>query len=108
MNKFFIIQSRDPYTDNRAKSDYELITHLANGENEVSVLFVQNGVMPIRQGSISIPFDKICNSNAQLFADAFSLRQREIEANELKQNVQQADVDLVIKAMLAGHKVIWH
>ncbi len=108
MSKFFIVQSREPFTDGRADSDYELINNLVLAGNEVTVMLVQNGVLPARRGGMSNRFDTICHLNISMLADNFSLRQREIELDELKPGVLTANIDEVIKSMLAGHKVIWH
>jgi sulfur relay (sulfurtransferase) complex TusBCD TusD component (DsrE family) len=108
MAKFFIVQSREPFTDNQANSDYELIHNLVLAQHEVTVLLIQNGVLPARRGGMARKFDMICNAKLSLFADEFSLRQREIAFEDLKPGVLTAGVDTVISAMLAGHKVIWH
>lgn len=108
MASFFIIQSRDPFTDARARADYELIHHLVVAGNKVTVLLVQNGVMPARRGSMTRKFDMLCAARVNMLVDRLSLRQREIEVGELKAGILLAQLDEVIKAMLAGEKVIWH
>lgn len=108
MANFFIVQSRDPFTDTRAVSDYELIHHLVVAGNQVSVLLVQNGVMPARRGSMARKFDMLRAAKVNMLVDRLSIRQREIEVGELKDGVLLADIEDVIKAMLAGEKVIWH
>ncbi|MCX4186878.1 DsrE family protein [Methylophaga sp. OBS4] len=108
MPNYLIIQSQDPFSDARTKSQYELIHNLASAENTITVLLVQNGVMPARRGSIYKPFDLLCYQNINILADKFSLEQRQISIDQLKPGVLAADLDVVIKAMLSGHKVIWH
>jgi len=108
MSDFFIIQSREPFTDNRTKSDYELVHHLVAAGNNVTMMLVQNGVLPVRRGSITKEFDALCYQHINILVDQFSLRQREIEVSELKAGILVSDIDAAIKAMIAGHKVIWH
>ena len=108
MEHFFFIQSREPLTDNRATADYELINNLAAAGNQVTVMLVQNGVIPARRGSIIKSFDKLCDGKAWILADPFSLAQRQIANDELKAGIESSALDRAVKAMLAGHKVIWH
>lgn len=108
MSDFFIIQSREPFTDNRTKSDYQLVHHLVAAGNNVTMMLVQNGVLPVRRGSVSQEFDALCSQNINILVDSFSLRQREIEVSELKSGVLASEIDAAIQAMIAGYKVIWH
>jgi hypothetical protein len=108
MTRFFFIQSREPFTDSRANGDYELIHNLACAGNEVTVMLVQNGVMPARRGSMINSFDKLCDGQARLLADPFSLTQRQIGTNDLKGGIEPVALDATVKALLAGHTVIWH
>ena len=108
MSSYFFIQSREPLTDPRAEGDYQLIQSLANDGNDVSVILVQNGVIPARRETHIFSFDTLCCSKAKILTDIFSLRQREINIDQLKEGLTPINIDAVIEAMLAGHKVIWH
>ncbi len=108
MADFFIIQSREPFSDMQAKSDFELIHNLASSGNNVTVLLIQNGVLPARRNSLSKEFDKLCYSDVNIMVDSFSLNQREIKSTELKMGVRISDVKEAVSAMLLGHRVIWH
>lgn len=108
MTRFFFIQSREPITDSRANADYKLIHNLASAGHEVTVMLVQNAVIAARRGSIATSFDALCDGKARMLADPFSLAQRQIAHDELKNGIEPAALDAVVKAMLAGHKVIWH
>ncbi len=74
----------------------------------MAVLLVQNGVTPARRGAKSDLFDDLLRWGVTVRADQFALAQREIDHADLKDQIGVADMDLVIDAMLAGHKVIWH
>lgn len=108
MANFLFIQSQDPFTDARTVHQYELIKTLGNQDHEVQVLLIQNGVTPARCHADSPQFKALLESNITIFADIFSLEQREIGASELKPGVSPADMDIVIDAMNRGFKVIWH
>ncbi|WP_284452128.1 DsrE family protein [Methylophaga thalassica] len=108
MSEFLFMQSRDPFTDALTKSQYELIHHLATAGNRVTVVLVQNGVMPATKSSIFTPFTKLLHENITLVADKFSLQQREIDAEQLIPEILTTDLDIVIKALLSGQKVIWN
>ncbi len=108
MSEYLFIQSQDPFTETRAIGQYELAARLAQAGNRVSVVLVQNGVSPARRGANCTPFDALADSPVAVLADEFALRQREIETHQLKKYVQVCTLDVVVDAMLAGHKVIWN
>lgn len=108
MARYLFIQSQDPFTEVRTTTQFELARRLTEAGNDVTMLLVQNGVSPARQGANSDAFDALCNSEVRLLADRFSLQMREISSTELKPGITEADVDVVIDAMLAGDKVIWN
>ncbi|MDX9875333.1 MAG: DsrE family protein, partial [Spongiibacteraceae bacterium] len=98
----------DPFTEVRTATQLDLARRLTEAGNEVTLLLVQTGVSPARQGAHSDSFDALCNSEVRLLADRFSLQMREITSAQLKPGITEADVDIVIDAMLAGDKVIWN
>lgn len=108
MSRFLFIQSQDPFTEVRTAAQFDLARRLVEAGNQVSVLLVQNGVTAARRGAQCGGFDALAGQGVQLLADPFSLRQREIEAEHLKDAIEVADLDVVIEAMLAGDKVIWN
>lgn len=108
MADYLFIQSQDPFTETRTIGQYELAARLAQAGNRVSVVLVQNGVSPARQGADCTTFDALADSPVTVLADEFALRQREIETSQLKKYVEVCALDVVVDAMLAGHKVIWN
>lgn len=108
MSEYLFIQSQDPFTEVRAKGQYELASKLAIAGNRVRMILVQNGVCPARQGAVCKSFSSLLDSRVIVLADEFALGQREIGSSQLKQDVQSCSLDIVIEAMLAGHKVIWN
>lgn len=108
MSDYFFIQSQDPFTEVSATQHYQLARQLKDAGHNVSMLLVQNAVIPARRGAQSAAFDELLQSGVTLFADDFSLRQREIDSTDLKQPTSVSSISAVIDAMLAGHKVIWN
>jgi len=108
MSDYLFIQSQDPFTEARVAHQYELAAQLALAGNTVSVLLVQNGVIPARKGAKCPSFSDLKNSAVSILADTFSLNQREINIDQLKEGIQPCALDTVIDAMLSCHKVIWN
>lgn len=108
MSEFLFIQSQDPFTEKRVAGQYDLAICLATLGNKVSVLLVQNGVAPARQGAKCRAFSELIDSPVVVLAEDFSLRQREIETEHLKHGVQVSELNIIVDAMLSSHKVIWN
>lgn len=108
MSQYLFIQSQDPFTETRTQQQYQLIGQLHEAGHQVAVVLVQNGVVPARRGARSEAFDRLLATGVTVHADSFSLRQRELDDGALKDRVGTCEPHLVIDALLAGHKVIWH
>lgn len=108
MPNYFFVQSQDPYTDRVTDDQFSLMTQLAGEGKEVSLFLTQNGVIPAAFQAESPVFDKLLDQKIKIYADKFSLEQREIAETELKRNIESAEIHVVVQAMLAGDKVIWN
>lgn len=108
MSRYFFIQSREPYSDARARHQYRLAMDLCEAGHEVTVLLVQNGVLPARVSAHSDEFEQLLSSGVTVLADEFSLSQREVAKTDLKPAVMPGDVTLGVDALLAGDKVMWN
>lgn len=108
MSRYLFIQSQDPFTEVRTTAQFDLARRLVEAGNEVRMLLVQNGVIAARRGAVCGDFDALSGKGVTLLADTFSLRQREIDADQLKEAIAAVDVGIVVDAMLAGDKVIWN
>lgn len=108
MSDYLFVQSQDPFTDARAKHQYDLAKRLANNGHQVRVLLVQNGVVPARKGAECTAFAALLDSPVLVLADDMALQQREFAPEHLREGVQAAEIGVVVDAMLAGHKVIWN
>lgn len=108
MKSFFIVQSQDMFTDARAAQQFELARTLASKGHSVKVMLVQNAVLAARLDARAGALFQLLDSRISLFADEFSLALREIKPSELLTFIVPAGLDLVIRAMQDGDKVIWN
>lgn len=108
MEKYLLIESRDPFESNEVSWLYELATGLAREGKEVTVFLVQNGVLPARKCERSAGLEHLARSGVRVMADDFSLRERGIGADRLLATVKPAPIDVVIDHLAGGGKAIWH
>ena len=81
---------------------------LARDGAAVSVLLVQNGVLPARTGARAPQLAHLAAAGVTVLADAFSLRERGIAADRLSAGVQAVPLDIVIDRLIDGWQVVWH
>lgn len=108
MSQYVLIASRDPYTHTGTRRCYELASALAGEGNRVTLFLVQNGVLPARPSPGSAELARLARAGVDVLADDFSLRERGIAESELAPGVSPAPLDLVIDALEAGARVVWH
>lgn len=108
MSSYFFVQSLDPFVDRTTDTQFSLMSELAAAGNEVSLFLVQSGVASAASQAVSPEFDKLLDAGIKIYADKFSLWQREIELTQLKKHVESAELHVVIQAMVNGEKVIWN
>jgi sulfur relay protein TusB/DsrH len=106
--RYFFIESRDPFDSSDSQYFFELVEGVSSRENEVTLFLVQNGVLPLRNGSKhSNSIAKLLNNGIKILADNFSLRERAI--NKPLDGVEVADMDRFVDLLLEpGSKAIWH
>jgi len=107
MSKYMLIESRDPFESNDVAFSYDLATRLAKAGNEVTLLLVQNGVLPARSGAKSA-LSGVIGAGVKVLADDFSLAERGIPASRLAAGVASAPIDVAVDHLAAGHKTLWH
>lgn len=108
MSTYLLIESRDPYESGDTGHISGLAIGLKRAGNSVSVLLINNGVLPARLGSDSGHLDTLLQGGVPVLADDFSLRERGIGPGGLKQGIKPAVIDLVIDKLIDGAKVVWH
>jgi len=108
MPSYLLIVSRDPHTHVSATRCYELAAALAREGSPVSLFLVQNGVLPARPSLGSAELSELAGRGVRVLADAFSLRERGIAESALAPGIEAAPIDVVIDALEAGARVVWH
>jgi predicted peroxiredoxin len=108
MAKYLLIESRDPFDSNEVTNYYELAASLAKEGNAVTLMLVQNGVLPARKSAMSEPLSAAAQAGVEVLADEFSLRERGIRGGQLASGVKRAALDIVIDQLAEGRKALWH
>ncbi len=108
MASYLLIASRDPFRCNDVPPYFELAGDLSDAGNAVTVMLVQNGVLPARKSAASAALTALAAGGVTVLADTFSLRERGIAADRLAEGVQPAELDVVIDHLEAGSKTLWH
>lgn len=108
MANYLLIESRDPFESADSARYCDLAAGLARNGDKVTLFLVQNGVLPARRGARSGGLADAAAAGVEILADDFSLRERAIPADGLIAGVAAAPLDVVIDAMAAGSKTIWH
>lgn len=105
MAQYLLIESRDPFES--VVDSYALAQGLVRDGNDVTLVLVQNGVLPARRSKKSAELTQLAKSGVRVLADEFSLRERGIDSRALAEGVGGASLDLVVDGLAAGHKAIW-
>jgi hypothetical protein len=108
MSKYTLIESRDPFDSNDVAFSYDLAAGLAKAGHDVTLLLVQNGVLPARRGAKADGLARVMSAGVKVLADDFALGERGIAVSRLVAGVVPSPIDVVIDHMAAGHKMLWH
>ena len=107
MAKYLLIESRDRF-ESSDESYWQIAMDLRKAGNDVTLFFVQNGVLTTRRGSKSQGLIDIKNAGVTMLADDFSLRERGIGKDRMVEGIEVSPLDAVIDQMAEGAKTIWH
>lgn len=108
MARYMLIESRDPFESRDVTFSYDLACGLAQAGHEVTLLLVQNGVLPARRGAKDLGLAAVLAAGVQVLADDFALQERGITSARLLAGVSPSPIDVVVDHMAAGHKTLWH
>jgi sulfur transfer complex TusBCD TusB component (DsrH family) len=107
MDKYLLIESRDPQEATAVGELYDLARDLRAAGNDVTLFLVQNGVFAARQGFAGSRLRDL--ARVSVLADGFSLRQRGIVERELAANVRAAEIDELVELLVRPDvKAMWH
>ncbi|PCI27148.1 MAG: sulfur reduction protein DsrE [SAR324 cluster bacterium] len=110
MSRYLLIESRDPFDSRDCDWLYETAKGLSKVGNEVTVFFVQNGVLPSRKGSRYENYlHQLSLYNVKLLADSLSLSERAISDRHLVAEVSISNMDQLVDLLMDDQlKPIWH
>jgi len=108
MSKYLLIESRDPYESGDGDFIPSLAAQLTAKGKEVTILLVQNGVLPARTNAERGKLSQALEAGVTVLADSFSLRERGIGDSDIAPTIRPVQLDVVIDAMADGIKTIWH
>ncbi len=106
MADYTFISSRDPVDGDR--SVHQLAGTLASAGNDVTLFMVENGALLARKNAAADLRGELTGAGVTLMADQLALDQRGIVDAALADDVQAADLGVIVDRMAAGHKVTWH
>ena len=106
MNRYLMIESRDPFESVDATRWCELAVELKHAGHEVALFLVQDGVFPARHDARRDGIEQALRAGVAVYADEFSLRERGIET--AGRGVRAAPIEIVIDHMAAGWSPVWH
>ena len=108
MAEYLLLESRDPFASNEVAYYYDLASSLAREGNTVTLMLIQNGVLPARRSAASEKLSAVAASGVEVLADEYSLRERGIRAEQLHEDVKPTSLDVVIDHLAQGRKAMWH
>ena len=108
MQNFLLMESRANFDRPEGGFCVELARTLAGAGHSVTVLLVQNGVLPARATAHARGLAELIAAGVPVLADEFSLAERGIPAHRLAGGIRMTSLDSVIDRMVDGWKVLWH
>jgi predicted peroxiredoxin len=108
VSQYVMIQSKSPWESGDVGHFYALARELRQAGAEVTFFLVQNGVMAARSGAKDPGLDELLAANVKILADDFSLRERAIDAKNVKNGVNPSPIDQVVDLLASGAKALWH
>jgi sulfur relay (sulfurtransferase) complex TusBCD TusD component (DsrE family) len=104
---YLLLASEDPLEAPGMRRATELALQLKGRGHSVSLFLVQNGVLAARARATPDVLVPLLTAAITVFADEFSLRERGIEVNELREGVTMAPIDLIAQRLSAGWQTLW-
>lgn len=109
MPHYVFIESRDPFESRDTQFVEDTATALRHRGHEVTVFFVQNGVLSSRHNARDDFLARMAAAGVNLLVDDFSLCERGIQAAELRPGIQRSGIEELVDALVQENtKAIWH
>jgi sulfur relay (sulfurtransferase) complex TusBCD TusD component (DsrE family) len=109
MSNYIFIETRDRFESRDVRFVEENALALKHRGHQVTIFFVQNGVLATRQKCSSHEFARLSDAGVILLADDFSLAERGITTAELNDKIQPAPIQRLVTALVQENtKAMWH
>jgi intracellular sulfur oxidation DsrE/DsrF family protein len=108
MKSYVLIESQGEHEAVSARRFLAMAAQLKRQGARVEVMLVQNGVMAARAGASADALTSAIKFGVAVCADAFSLKERAIDASALAPGVTAASLGRVVERMADGWNVLWH
>ena len=107
MTRYVFIESRDPFESRDTAFIEETAIAVKERGHDVTVFLVQNGVLAARKSARQL--QRLAEIGVTLRADDLSLRERGINAEELRPGIQESGIDELVDAIAQDNtKAMWH
>lgn len=109
-SQYVFIESRDPFESPDTGFVADTAEALAVRGRSVTVFLVQNGVLATRSAAArGAHLGRLAGAGVTVLADDFSLRERGIEAGELRAGVRPASIETLVDLIVRPDaKTVWH
>jgi intracellular sulfur oxidation DsrE/DsrF family protein len=107
MSGYLLIASSDPFESVEVQNFFRLARRLVEADNGVTLLLVQNGVLPARRSAPEPWIGDLVQAGVEVVADEFSLRERGIPRERLRSGVEAVPLDVAIDRLVEGWKSLW-
>lgn len=107
--QYVFIESRDPFESSDTGFVADAAIALRERGREVAVFLLQNGVLATRAAAQRGHVGRLVEAGVSVLADDFSLRERGIQAAELRPGIQTSGIEALVDALARENtKAIWH
>ena len=107
MERYLLIESRDPFDCAEVSNDFQLAVDLARAGNDTTLLFIQNGVLPLRGPAHREELRRLHDNGVKLLCDDFSLAERGMQDAHLAGGVLVTGIQTVVAQLASRARVIW-
>ena len=108
-SQYVLIESRDPFDSADTAFVADTAAALRARGRAVTVYLVQNGVLASRAGARGSHVPRLAQAGVTVLADDFSLRERGIEAGDLRAGVRPASIETLVDLIVRPDaKTVWH
>jgi len=110
MSRYVLIESRDPFESRDGEGFLEMAGRIAGAGDQVMLFLLQNGVLPLRKGSLfNGKIRELVKNKVEVRADEFSLQERAIRQKDLLEGIATSGMEELVEALLEpGAKALWH